>query len=117
MRCPACGNEVYKRIDYTLVQCTRCGGLWDAFMYPRFPVPKVEPLAIWDTSEPVNDDLTDDENSHEDDFDEPMDEEEEDGEKDELDNWDIDGEDQDLDHEEEFDDWGNEDENEQEDNH
>jgi uncharacterized Zn finger protein len=59
MRCPACGNEVYKHIDYALVQCTQCGGLWDAQMYPGFPVPKVEPLAIWDTSETIEDDLTD----------------------------------------------------------
>jgi hypothetical protein len=86
-------------------------------MYPGFPVPNVEPLAIWDTSEPVDDDMMVDENSHEDDFDEPLDEEKEDGEKDAFDNWGIDGEDEDPDIEEEFDDWGNEDENEQEDDY
>jgi hypothetical protein len=89
MRCPACGNEIYKRIDYALVQCTRCGALWDAFIYPGFPVPNVDTGAIWDTSEPLDDDLTDDENCHDDDFDEPVDEEE-DREKDEFYNWDVD---------------------------
>ncbi len=59
MRCPACGNEVYERIDYALVQCTQCGGLWDAQIYPGVPVLNVEWGAIWDTTEPVDDDLLD----------------------------------------------------------
>jgi hypothetical protein len=86
-------------------------------MYPGFPVPNVEPLAIWDTSEPVDNDLTADEDDQDDGSVKFGDEEEDDREKDELDNWDIDGEDQDLDHEEELDDWGDEDENEHEDDH
>ncbi len=43
-------------------------------MYPGFPVPKVEPLAIWDTSEPVDDILFDGEDDLDDDADESEDE-------------------------------------------
>lgn len=83
MRCPACGNEVYERIDYALVQCTQCGGLWDALMYPGFPVLNVEWGAIWDTSEPVDDDLLDGDDDLDDDS---GDEQMEDGEDDNFDN-------------------------------
>ena len=78
-----CGNEVYKRIDYALVQCTRCGGLWDALMYPGFPVPNVEWGVIWDTSKPVDDDMIDGEDDPDDDS---GDEQMEDGEDDDFDN-------------------------------
>jgi hypothetical protein len=37
MRCPACGNEEYERLDYAIVRCTRCMSLYDPFVFPGFP--------------------------------------------------------------------------------
>jgi hypothetical protein len=86
-------------------------------MYSGFPLPNVDSGAIWDTFKPVDEDLMDNENSHNDDFDAPVEDKEEDGEKEAFDNWGIDGEDEVPDIEEVFDDWGDEDENEHEDDY
>jgi hypothetical protein len=48
MKCPNCGNTVYERLDFAIVQCTRCLSLWDPYIYPGFPEPDVEPGDIWD---------------------------------------------------------------------
>jgi ribosomal protein L37AE/L43A len=42
MECPNCGNEVYERLDYAIVQCTQCMSLWDPYVYPGFPKINVE---------------------------------------------------------------------------
>jgi hypothetical protein len=52
-------------------------------MYPGFPVLNVERGAIWDTSEPVDDDLLDGDDDLDDDS---GDEQMEDGEDDDFDN-------------------------------
>lgn len=100
MECPNCGNEVYERLDYAIVQCTQCMSLWDPYVYPGFPEPNVDIGEIWDTSERPDDDLIGGEIDLDEDLDEPEEGEEYDwGEVDE-----------DADLEEELDDWDEEDE-------
>lgn len=114
MRCPNCGNEVYERLDYAIVQCTRCWSLWDPYVYPGFPEINVEIGDIWDTSEPTDNDLMDDEHDQDDRLEESDDENEE---EDEFDYGDIDEEDEDADFEEEFEDLDDGDEYNQEDDY
>ena len=108
MECPNCGNEVYELLDYAIARCTNCCSLWDPYVYPGFPTPNVEIGEIWDTSEPLDDDLVDGENEEDDDLEEPQDEENEDGENDDDENWDVDGGHDEDAKEEEFDDWDDE---------
>jgi hypothetical protein len=51
MRCPACGNEMYERLDGAIVQCTRCMSLYDPYVFPGFPA-TIDEIRIggkWDT--------------------------------------------------------------------
>jgi hypothetical protein len=115
MRCPNCGNEVYERLDYAIVQCVNCLSLWDPFVYPGFPEPDVDIGELWDTTEPSDEEWTNyeiDENEEPDELDdEELDDEElDDDELEEApEDWedDLDVEDEDLD--EELDDWEAED--------
>jgi hypothetical protein len=92
MKCPNCGNETYEMLDYAIARCTNCYSLWDPYIYPGFPTPDVGPGGIWDTSEPDDEDMRDDE--------------EEEGEE-EFDEFDPDGEEEEADFDE---DWGEADE-------
>jgi hypothetical protein len=98
MKCPNCGNEVYERLDYSIVRCTECYSLWDPFVYPGFPEPDVEIGELWDTSDPEDNFLPDEDNES-DDWDEDEEVEEE-GE----DEWEKEWEEEDIDEWEEDDD-------------
>jgi len=81
MKCPSCGNQKYKRLDYAIVQCTSCLSVWDPYMYPGFPEPPVEVGEIWDTTPSMNTDWTDEEDENEEEVEDWDDEEEEDDEE------------------------------------
>lgn len=49
MKCPNCGNHEYERLDYAIVRCTECYSLFDPYVYPGLPEPKIELGQIWDT--------------------------------------------------------------------
>ena len=42
MKCPNCGNQKFERLDYAVVRCTKCLSLFDPYVYPGFPEPKVD---------------------------------------------------------------------------
>jgi hypothetical protein len=121
MKCPNCGNQIYERLDYSIVRCTECLSLWDPYVYPGFPEPDVDIGEIWDTAPPVDKDWKHDE-ADEDDPDELEEEDELDGwdlddehddfddEDDDFDDEDDDFDDEDDDFDDEYDDWDDEDE-------
>ena len=69
MKCPNCGNEVYKLLDYAIVRCTNCFSLWDPYVYPGFPEPDVPVGEIWDTSDSGDETRMSEEHARLDDFD------------------------------------------------
>jgi ribosomal protein L37AE/L43A len=60
MKCPNCGNQEFERLDYSIVRCTNCYSLFDPYVYPGFPEPKIEVGQKWDTTEDDFDDWEDD---------------------------------------------------------
>ena len=94
MKCPNCGNQKFERLDYAIVRCTECYSLFDPYVHPGFPEPKVGLGQIWDTTPTTIPNLVDEPDTLEEDSDE-LDEEEED----DYDEW----EDEDYEDAEEYD--------------
>jgi len=96
MKCPNCGNHKFERLDYAIVRCTECYSLFDPYVYPDFPEPKVEVGQIRDTSPASIPNLLDELDTLEEDSDEW--DEEDDEEIDDYEEWeDEDYEDDDYD--------------------